>query len=107
MSSTHRAWVEVDLGRLRQNARNLAALVKPSRMAAVIKSEAYGHGLVPVAKALEQEDIWGVCVVTPDEGLTLRAAGFAKPILVVGASFFPGVQVFGSVVLRTPPGISG
>ncbi len=56
-------------------------------MAAVIKSEAYGHGLVPVAKALEQEDIWGVCVVTPDEGLTLRAAGFAKPILVVGASF--------------------
>lgn len=53
----------------------------------MIKSEAYGHGLVPVAKALEQEDIWGVCVVTPDEGLTLRAAGFAKPILVVGASF--------------------
>ncbi len=56
-------------------------------MAAVIKSEAYGHGLVPVAKALEAEDIWGACVVTPDEGLTLRAAGFAKPVLVVGASF--------------------
>lgn len=85
--STHRAWVEVDLCRLRQNARNLAALVKPSRMAAVVKSEAYGHGLIPVAKALEGEDIWGVCVVTPEEGVTLRAAGFAKPILVVGASF--------------------
>lgn len=86
-SSCHRAWVEVDLGRLRQNARNLAALVKPARMAAVIKSEAYGHGLIPVAQALEEEDIWGVCVVTPGEGVTLRGAGFRKPILVVGACF--------------------
>ena len=84
---THRAWVEVDLDRLRQNFRNLAALVKPSRVAAVVKSEAYGHGLVPVARALEHEDIWGLCVVTPDEGLVLRQAGFGKPILVVGASF--------------------
>lgn len=85
--STHRAWIEVDLGRLRQNFRNLAELVKPSRVAAVVKSEAYGHGLVPVAMALEHEDMWGVCVVTPEEGAVLRRAGFAKPILVVGASF--------------------
>lgn len=83
----HRAWVEVDLNRLRDNFRNLAALVKPSRVAAVVKSEAYGHGLVPVAMALEHEDMWGVCVVTPQEGVELRRAGFAKPILVVGASF--------------------
>jgi alanine racemase len=83
----HRAWVEVDLNRLRDNFRNLAALVKPSRVAAVVKSEAYGHGLVPVAMALEPEDMWGVCVVTPQEGVELRRAGFAKPILVVGASF--------------------
>lgn len=85
--SRHRAWVEVDLGKLRSNARNLAALVKPSRMAAVIKSEAYGHGLLRVAEALEPEEIWGVCVVTPEEGIRLREAGFGKPILVVGASF--------------------
>lgn len=85
--STHRAWVEVDLERLRQNFRNLAALVKPARVAAVVKSEAYGHGLVPVAMALRDEDLWGVCVVTPDEGSILRRAGFDKPILVVGASF--------------------
>jgi alanine racemase len=85
---TCRAWVEVDLERLRQNFRNLAALVRPARMAAVIKSEAYGHGLVPVARTLEPEDeLWGVCVVTPEEGGVLRRAGFSKPILVVGASF--------------------
>lgn len=85
--STYRAWVEVDLDRLRQNFRNLSALVKPSRVAAVVKSEAYGHGLVPVAMVLQDEDTWGVAVVTPQEGAVLRQAGFRKPILVVGASF--------------------
>ncbi len=85
----HRAWIEVDLGRLRSNLRQLATLVQPARVAAVVKSEAYGHGMVPVALALEQEAIWGVCVVTPEEGVRLRQAGFSKEILVVGASFEP------------------
>ncbi len=83
----HRAWVEVDLGRLRLNLRSLSALVHPTPVAIVVKSEAYGHGLVQVAKALESEDIWGACVVTPEEGVRLRTAGFAKEILVVGPSF--------------------
>lgn len=87
MSATARAWIEVDLERLRQNYRNLSALVKPAQVAAVVKSEAYGHGLVAVAKALESEDLWGLCVVTPQEGIKLRISGFSKPILVVGASF--------------------
>lgn len=83
----HRAWVEVDLQTLRENLRGLAEIVAPSQVAAVVKSEAYGHGLIPVAMALENEHIWGVCVVTPSEGVRLREAGFKKEILVVGASF--------------------
>lgn len=83
----HRAWVEVNLDQLRYNLRNLIDLVKPAKVCAVIKSEAYGHGMVPVALALEPEDIWGVAVVTPQEGVKLRKAGFQKPVLVVGASF--------------------
>ncbi len=79
--------MEVDLGQLRENLRNLARLVGPAQVCAVVKSEAYGHGLVPVALALESEDLWGVCVVHPEEGVRLRQAGFEKPILVVGASF--------------------
>jgi alanine racemase len=82
-----RAWVEVDLRQLRENLRNLAELTKPARVCAVVKSEAYGHGMVPVAMALQEEDIWGVAVVTPAEGVKLREVGFKKPILVVGASF--------------------
>lgn len=83
----HRAWVEVDLGRLRENLRHLVDLVRPAQASIVLKSEAYGHGMVPVALALQDEEIWGACVVTPSEGVTLRKAGFVKPILVVGASF--------------------
>lgn len=88
----HRAWVEVDLDQLRQNLRNLAELVKPAQVCAVVKSEAYGHGMVAVAKALEKEAIWGVAVVTPEEGVRLRQAGFSKPILVVGAGFPPELE---------------
>lgn len=82
-----RAWVEVDLRQLRENLRNLAQLTRPARVCAVVKSEAYGHGMVPVAMALHDEDIWGVAVVTPAEGARLREAGFTKSILVVGATF--------------------
>lgn len=82
-----RAWVEVDLAQLKENLRNLAELTRPAQVCAVVKSEAYGHGMVPVAMALQDEDIWGVAVVTPAEGIKLREAGFQKPILVVGASF--------------------
>ena len=82
-----RAWVEVDLAQLKENLRNLAELTRPAQVCAVVKSEAYGHGMVPVAMALQDEDIWGVAVVSPAEGVKLREAGFQKPILVVGASF--------------------
>lgn len=83
----HRAWVEINLDQLRQNLRNLIELIKPAKVCPVVKAEAYGHGLIPVALALENETIWGVAVVTPQEGVRLRRAGFKKPIIVVGASF--------------------
>ena len=83
----HRAWVEIDLDQLRRNLRNLIQLVQPAQVAVVIKSEAYGHGLVKVGLALEKDGIWGACVVHPKEGVQLRKAGFKKPILIVGASF--------------------
>lgn len=88
MAYTERAWIEVDLSQLKQNYLNISKLVGPAQIAAVVKSEAYGHGLIAVAKALETESrLWGFCVVTPQEGFMLRDAGCPKPILVVGASF--------------------
>lgn len=49
----------------------------------VIKADAYGHGAIPVARALEEVGADGFCVATMDEALALRDAGIAQPILVL------------------------
>ena len=81
-----RPWLEIRLEAIISNARALAARSAPSTLCAVIKSNAYGHGIVPVGKALAEADITGLRlgVFTPAEALELRAAGIAAPIFVVG-----------------------
>ena len=49
----------------------------------VVKADAYGHGAIPVARALEAAGADGFCVATLDEGLALRQAGVVRPILVL------------------------
>jgi alanine racemase len=73
----------VDLDALRTNVARLGALVAPSRYAAVVKANAYGHGLVPVGRALASE-VAGFCVYGVDEAAELRAGGIEAPILVLG-----------------------
>jgi len=73
----------VDLGAIRSNVERLRALVAPARFAAVVKSNAYGHGLDPVARAIE-DLVDTFCVYAPGEALALRAANVTKPILVMG-----------------------
>ena len=57
-------------------------------MVAVIKTDAYGHGAVRIAKLVEPYPyIWGFAVAAVSEGLELRAAGITKPILILGYTF--------------------
>jgi alanine racemase len=49
----------------------------------VVKADAYGHGAIPVARALEAAGVDGLCVATLDEALALRGAALAGPILVL------------------------
>jgi alanine racemase len=77
---------EIDLGAIVRNRARLQALVGPSEIWGVIKADAYGHGAVPVARALA-----GGCpalaVSLVEEGLELRAAGIDCPIVVLGAHY--------------------
>ena len=58
------------------------------RLAAVLKTDAYGHGVVPIAKTVcSLPYVWGCCVATADEAVDLREAGIEKPILVLGYTF--------------------
>lgn len=82
----HRVWAEIDLGVLADNLHAMAARLDPGgRLLAVVKADAYGHGAVPVARALEREPcLWGFGVGDSAEALELRAAGIEAPILILG-----------------------
>ena len=75
----------IDLEALRHNYR-LARALGGGKALAVVKADAYGHGAVACARALEAEaDGFGVACI--EEALELRAAGIAKPILLLEGFF--------------------
>ena len=75
--------VRVSLGALRHNASALAEMVGPQAAAFVVKSNAYGHGLVETALAVEGFAS-RLCVYAVDEAIALRDGGVTKPILILG-----------------------
>ena len=78
------AWAEIDLDALAGNLAALRGIVDPGTpVHPVVKADAYGHGLVPVARALAGAGADGLCVATLDEALELRDAGLELPILVL------------------------
>jgi alanine racemase len=78
------AWLEIDLGALVDNFGILGELAGPGvGIHPVVKANAYGHGAVEVARALEGAGAAGFCVAAADEALQLRAAGIRAPILVL------------------------
>ncbi len=83
----------VSLGRLRANLAAVAAAAAPARVMAVLKANAYGHGLEAVARCLApQADAFGVALV--EEGIALRRLGIANPILVMGGIWTRQVPLF-------------
>lgn len=78
------AWLQIDLEALRGNLAALRALAGDGvPVHPVVKADAYGHGAVPVALALEAAGADGFCVAAMDEALALRAGGIRAPIRVL------------------------
>ena len=78
------AWLELDLDALRGNVAWLRGLAGPGvPIRPVVKADAYGHGAVPIARALATAGVDGLCVAAFDEALELREAGIRVPILVL------------------------
>lgn len=79
----------VDLGAAVENLESLRrALAPETKVLAVIKANAYGHGAVQVAKKLDSlEYIFGYAVATAEEALQLWQNGLNKPILILGYTF--------------------
>src|SRR3984957_9785321 len=75
----------IDTGALRHNLERVRNWAPRSKVMAVIKANAYGHGLLAVARALEAADSFAVARV--DEGLTLRSAGIEKRTVLLEGVF--------------------
>jgi alanine racemase len=78
---------EIYLGAFARNLNSVRAVARGARVYAVVKADAYGHGLVPIARFLEQAGVDGLCVALAEEGLTLRACGVTAPILVLSGAY--------------------
>jgi alanine racemase len=76
--------LEVDLARLVENYRIIAAHVHPARVMPVLKANAYGHGLLAVGQLLERIGAPLVAVAYLEEALRLRQEGVRLPVLVLG-----------------------
>ena len=79
------AWAEINLDHLAFNIRQVRAITNPdTKIMAVVKADAYGHGIVQTSEVVLQNgaDCLGVAIL--DEAITLREKGFTVPIVILG-----------------------
>ena len=84
-----RVWAEVDLDAVSCNIQSIQQKIqKTTKIIAVVKTDGYGHGAVPIARLLEQnQSVWGYAVATAEEALVLRENGIRKNIMILGYTF--------------------
>ncbi|MDD2958266.1 MAG: alanine racemase [Lachnospiraceae bacterium] len=89
MKKYSRVYAKIDLDAVEANFRSMRANIKEgTRMVAVVKTDAYGHGAVQIARLAENYDyIWGFAVAAVEEAVLLRRSGIRKPILILGYTF--------------------
>lgn len=81
----HTTWIELDRAALLHNVRSLRRRIGGARFMAVVKGNAYGHGMAEVAGALQGEVDW-FGVNSLDEALGLKGAGLSLPVLILGGT---------------------
>jgi len=76
-------YAEIDLDAFNWNFKQVQKRVNPSKVAAVVKANAYGHGLIEISQEAIQLGAIYLCVALVQEGLALRQAGIDIPILLM------------------------
>ena len=79
-------WAEVDLSAIAHNIKETRKMLQPdTKLCAVVKANAYGHGAIPVAKAAVEAGADFLAVAMTQEALELRLAGIQIPLLILGS----------------------
>ena len=92
MSAFRPTVLSISLGTIAENFRIVKARCGGVKQIAVVKADAYGHGMVLVARRLLGEGAWGVAVATVDEAVALREAGVTAPVIILGGSTEDGLR---------------
>ena len=89
MKKYRRVQADIDLDAVLFNFDQMSKNIpEGTKIMAVVKTDAYGHGAVPLATFIEPYDyLWGFATATIDEAVELRKAGIQKPILILGYTF--------------------
>lgn len=77
-------YVSVNLSKIKHNIAALKKITRDLPVMAVVKADAYGHGVKKVAEAAREAGVCGFAVATAEEALELRENGFAQPVLILG-----------------------
>ncbi|HZK44405.1 MAG TPA: alanine racemase [Syntrophomonadaceae bacterium] len=83
MDNTRPTWAEIDLAAIEHNIIQIKKYTDANIMA-VVKANAYGHGIEETLRVLSETGVTYLGVATLNEALTIREAGFSLPILVIG-----------------------
>lgn len=78
-----RATVLIDIAAYRNNLARLSEALRPAALMAVVKSDAYGHGLLPLARAAVEEGITQIGALDIETGLSLRSAGIPRSVAIL------------------------
>lgn len=84
-----RVAAKISLDAIEENIQSMKQNLKPeTKIMAVVKTDAYGHGALAIADDLEKKNlVYGFCVATAEEAMVLRKAGIQKPILTMGFTY--------------------
>lgn len=99
-------WAEIDLGAYRANLRTVQAAVHPASVMAVVKNDAYGHGLERIVPTALEEGVGVIGVLDPAVGVDLRRSGRARDARIFAWLFGPEEDYAAAVEQRVELGVS-
>ena len=79
-----RCWAEINTQNLRENMKELEKIVPRNKIIAVVKADAYGHGMIKVCETLMKEGIENFAVATVEEALSIIELDYKANILILG-----------------------
>lgn len=87
-----RAWIEINRNHLKNNIKEIKKIISDkTKIMAVVKANAYGHGIIPISKELNKLGIEDFAVATLEEGIILRQNHIKGNILILGYTHFDDI----------------